>query len=338
MGGFFQWVTDPSVNPTWGTGSYPESGQNILGSNSGLGPDWWGFPGGQWGPNGFEIPWNVLPPGADDPWWGTDIGQAIYEMVYGMPWGTGGQGPTVGGPTTPPGATPVPVDPNLQPPAVEDVMPIPPQLADPEQGEVPQYQDAVQMPQPADPGAGIDIPWLPIGAGGMGAALGAIIAAGGAQPPGDYPATVDWSPTQPAGNPQDVPPVYTPDTGVPTYEGGTTQLPLPDAPPILPPPPIPTIPTPPPVSLDPVPVPSTPPTTLDPTPGTPGTPNPSTPDVPLPQLPTGGVGIGDGAPLGMSNFPMVGAPKNLQSLFAVPPASAQGQLPSLGALLASMMR
>src|SRR5574343_746315 len=115
----------------------------ILGGNpypfmGGSSPDPFGTGGGNSPDNPSWYPWY------DPEFW-----------LSQLPFPDSQQGGTVSGPPPEaPEATPLPVDPNLQPPAVEDVLPIPPQLADPEQGEVPQYQDAVQMPQPADPGAG----------------------------------------------------------------------------------------------------------------------------------------------------------------------------------------
>lgn len=341
MGGFFQWVNDPSVNPTWGdnTGSwYPESGQNILGSYGSLSDEWWGFPGGQWGPGGFSIPWYAPTPSQSDPWWDTPLGQSLYEMVFGIPYGMGGGNVQ-----------------DLPAPPADVTTPLPGEEAAPpvEDPSLPGYSDEPGSPGMPENPIFIDVPitiptdpTIPIGVGaGIGSGIiGGIIGSGGSGDPGtgSYPDPVTGDPTFPiehaenarsdtrAGDGRGTPWFQTQGTGwlptdptpMPRWEDPGWVPPTDLGPPVE----VPTLPPPTEIPTIPSPLPGT----LDPT--TPATPEPSSPSIlDLSNLSVGGGGGPFAAPVDAH----AGAPKNLTSLMQLP-ASVVQQIPRLGALLAGL--
>ena len=338
MGGFStMWQQDPSINPSWGY--YPESGSNLIngGGLQGLSSEWWGFPGGQWGPGGFSIPWDALvaigmPSDPNDPWWGQVDWQSILAGAMGMPWD-----PTVGTGEAPEGQG--------TPPGTEE----PPEQGTGEGGE----------PAPVVPGSGTpEDPWrvrgtakgpvdptLPIAAGlgglipvigGVGAGGAPSAPIGAAIPEGGIPTFstegVAKGNAKPGGGGGGVLPVWTAQgTGwLPTEPTPMPPMEIPDLPPETPLPPVVVDPiTTPPPDIPTIPSPN--PVDLIPDSGTGGKPN-------LPQLPDmGGAGAGGGAPFAAPPDARVGAAKTLQSLLQLPVGVVQ-QVPSLGALIASLRR
>lgn len=346
MGGFYQWVEDPSTNPTWGGlfgGGASEAGQNILGSSGSLSSEWWGFPGGQWGPEGFSIPWYAPMPSQSDPWWNSPLGQSLYEMVFGIPYGIGG-GNTQDLPAPPADVTPQLPGEETAPPVEEAAPPV-------EDPSLPGYSDEPGSPGMPENPIPIDVPitiptdpTIPIGVGaGIGSGIiGGIIGSGGSGDPGtgSYPDPVTGDPTFPIEHAENARLEAKPErTGVPWFQGqGIGWLPTDPTPmpgwedpgwtpptdlgqpievPQLPPAEIPTIPSPIPGALDPT------------TPTTPDTPTPSIPDL-------SGLQVGSGGgPFAAPVDAHAGAPKNLQSLMQLP-ASVVQQIPRLGALLAGL--
>lgn len=332
MGGFYQWVEDPSTNPTWGGlfgSGASEAGQNILGSSGSLSSEWWGFPGGQWGPEGFSIPWYAPMPGQDDAWWGTDLGQSLYEMIFGIPYGMGG-GNVQDLPAPPADVTPALPGEETAPPT-DAVTPDPSSLPE----EDPGYQTGMDFPTPEEGSSLDDIMAGIIAAGGAaGAGLGATFGGGSPDPstlpeedPGGVTSNMGAQPTDPAyPDPATVP--WNPGEGLINPGGLYTNWGIPQT---VPPEAIPTISSGLPFALDPVPISSELPGTL-----TPGTTSGTTTSTPKPSIPDlSSSSGGSGAPYAAPPDAHAGAPKNLTSLMQLP-ASVVQQIPRLGALLAGL--
>ena len=342
MGGFStMWQQDPSFNPTW-YGGYPSSGSNLVGGGGmqGLSPDFWNFPGGQWGPAGFEIPWYALgaiglPTDTNDPWWGQVDWKSIMAGIMGMPWDPAeGTGEAVEAPGLPPGAEEQPEQGTGEGGEATSPLPGSGTVEDPWRVE-----RVSRMPiDPALPiaaGLGGIIPVIGGAGAGAGGTGNAVLPEGDPLYFIEHAEELVRGDTKPGGGDGRVLPVWTAQgiDWLPTEPTPMPPMEIPDLPPETPVPPVVVDPiTTPPPNIPTVPSPM--PVDLIPDSGTGGTgwkPN-------LPQLPDmGDAGAGGGAPFAAPPDARAGAAKTLQSLLQLPAGVVQ-QVPSLGALIANLRR